>query len=353
MNDPDTGVAMKGFGVGVIGLGMAAAPHLKSLRDLSEIVTVRGAFSRTAEKRKSVCDEYGMPEAHSVESMLADDVVDAVLILTPPNARMDLVRACAAAGKHILMEKPIERSVAAAEEIVGICENAGVHLGIVFQHRYRPDAIRLRALLASGKLGEIGAVRVQIPWWRDQAYYDEPGRGTLERDGGGVLISQAIHTLDLMLSLLGPVILVQAIAATTRLHAMEAEDFVAAGLQFANGAPGSLVATTAAFPGFPEAIEIDCENATARWQSAALTVHWRDGRVEGGASDVGTGAGADPMAFPHDWHRDLIADFVGAVQEDRQPAVSGRVALNVHYLIDALLESARTGTSQPVRNAVS
>ena len=348
MSEPGSDGATPGVGIGVVGLGMASAPHLKSLVDLSGSVSVRGAFARTAEARQEICAQYGLPEAESLEAILADDEVKAVLLLTPPNARIDLVKACAAAGKHILMEKPIERTVAAAEEIVGICEDAGIHLGIVFQHRYRPDAVRLRELLGSGKLGKVGAVRVQIPWWRDQAYYDEPGRGTLERDGGGVLICQAIHTLDLMLDLLGPVMFVQAIAATTALHQMEAEDFVAAGLQFANGAPGSLIATTAAYPGFPEAIEIDCENGTARWQAAALTVHWRDGRVEGGESDVGTGAGADPMAFPHDWHRDLISDFVAAVKDDRQPTVSGRVALNVHYLIDALLESARTGTSRPV-----
>src|SRR5690606_22151086 len=157
----------------------------------------------------------------------------------------------------ILMEKPIERTTEAAEAIVATCERQGVSLGIVFQHRFRAGSMRLRALVADGALGPIGCVRLAVPWWRPQTYYDEPGRGTLARDGGGGLISQAIHSIDLMLSLAGPVEEVQSVAGTTRLHRMETEDFVGAGLRFASGAFGSLIATTAAFPGEGEELVID------------------------------------------------------------------------------------------------
>lgn len=336
------------IGVGVIGLGMAAAPHAKSLVDLSDKVSVKRAFARSAEARRVFCRQYGFPEANSIDDILTDDTIQAVLILTPPNARTDLVRACVAAGKHILMEKPIERTIAAAEDIVSLCDDAGINLGIVFQHRYRAGSVRLRALLASGELGSAANVRVQVPWWRGQDYYDEPGRGTFVRDGGGVLISQAIHSLDLMLSLFGPVNEVQALAGTTGLHRMEAEDFVAGGMRFANGALGALMATTAAFPGEAETIDVDCENGSARLRSGILSIHWRDGRHERLGHDVATGSGADPMAFSHEWHRDLIADFTDAVATGRPPAVTGREALNVHYLIDALLQSSMTGRSMPV-----
>ncbi len=186
-------------------------------------------------------------------------------------------------------------------------------------------------------------MRASVPWWREQAYYDEPGRGTYERDGGGVLISQAIHTLDLMLSLTGPVAQVQAVAATTRFHEMESEDFVAGGMRFASGAPGSVMATTASFPGEAESITLDCEKASAHLQSGTLTLSWRDGRVESFGETGGTGGGADPMAFPHGWHRDLIAGFAAAVREGRDPVPSGREALDVHRLIDALMRSSREG----------
>lgn len=167
-----------------------------------------------------------------------------------------------------------------------------------------------------------------MPWWRAQSYYDEPGRGTLARDGGGVLISQAIHTIDLALSLTGPVARVQAMAATTRFHRMETEDYVSAGLRFKNGAVGSLVASTASFPGAAESILLHFDNASLRLASGLLHLDWRDGRQEtfGGAA-AGTGGGADPMAFTHEWHKGVFDDFADAISSGRPPVVTGEAAL--------------------------
>lgn len=329
------------LGFGVIGTGMAATPHARALRDLSDRIDVRGVFSRNTQKREAFAAEFGFPPADSIEAIAGDPDIDSVILITPPNQRLHLVRTFASAGKHILMEKPVERTTGAAEEIVRICEENGVRLGIVFQHRFREASVKLRDLIDEGALGDIGLVRASVPWWREQSYYDEPGRGTYERDGGGVLISQAIHTLDLMLSLTGPVAEVQAVSATTRFHEMESEDFVAGGMRFASGFPGSVMATTAAYPGDAESITLDCDKASAHLQSGVLTVNWRDGRVERFGETGGTGGGANPMAFPHGWHRDLIADFADAVRENCEPGVSGREALHVHRLIDALVLSSR------------
>jgi predicted dehydrogenase len=214
----------------------------------------------------------------------------------------------------------------------------------VFQHRFRAASEKLAELVQSGTLGSVHVVRANVPWWRDQAYYDEPGRGSYARDGGGVLISQAIHTLDLMLSLTGPVASVQAICATTPLHRMEAEDVTAAAMQFANGAVGMLFASTASYPGEAESLQFDFDHAAATLQAGVLTVHWRDGRVETfGGEATGTGGGADPMAFPFDWHQSLIADFAEAIRTDRDPRVTGAMALDVHRLITALEQSSESG----------
>ncbi len=320
---------------------MVAAAHARALAELTDRVTVLGVFSRDEVRREAFADRFGLPVAGSVEQLLGDPEVDAILLLTPPNARCEIVTAAAGAGKHILSEKPLERNSVAALEIVEICERAGVTLGVVFQHRFRAASTALKQLVERQELGRMALVQVSVPWWRPQSYYDQPGRGTYARDGGGVLISQAIHSLDLMLSIAGPVADVSAVAGTTFLHRMESEDFVGAGLRFANGALGVLTATTAAFPGGAESIVIGFEQGEARLQGGVLTVTRMDGTTTSVGEAAGTGGGADPMAFPHDWHRDLIADFVAAVAEKRQPLVSGREALKVHRLIDALVLSSR------------
>ncbi len=331
--------------IGVIGLGMAVAPHAASLRDLQRDgrVEVVGGWSPSEARRAAFAAEHGLPAAASLDALL--DGIDAALLLTPPNAREALVGRLAARGRHVLMEKPLERTTAAAGRIVATCRAAGVRLGVVLQHRFRPAAVRLRALLEAGELGEPAAVQLSVPWWRPQPYYDAPGRGTLARDGGGVLLSQAIHSLDLMLSLAGPVAAVAAIAGTTALHRMETEDTVGAGLRFAGGALGGLFATTAAFPGAGEQLLLSCTRGSAVIAGGSLSVSWHDGRTETLEGEARTGGGADPMAFSHDAHRALIGDFVDAVAAGRDPAVTGEAALAVHRLIDALLLSAREGRS--------
>jgi UDP-N-acetyl-2-amino-2-deoxyglucuronate dehydrogenase len=332
----------RAFGIGVVGAGMASKPHALALQSLAETVVVRGVYRRDAAQRRRFSADYGFPEAATLDALLADPEVDALLVLTPPNAREEIVAAAAAAGKHVLMEKPVERTTAAAERIVDTCEAAGVRLGIVFQHRFRDGSQQLSRLLREGTLGRLQAVHLAVPWWRPQSYYDQPGRGTLAQDGGGVLLTQAIHSLDLMLSLCGPVDSVSALAATTGLHRMETEDFVGAGLRFENGAAGALMATTAFYPGGAETLTLACDRGTATLAAGTLTLDWTDGRREVlGEQPNASGGGADPMAFPFDWHRAQIAEFVEAVQAGRDPQSNGRTALRVHRLIDALLASSR------------
>ena len=336
-------MSLSKLGVGVIGTGMAAAPHAKALNDLRDHIDLRGVFSRNAEKCKTFASRFELPFIKNLEDLINDPKLDIIIILTPPNQRLKLVQQFSDAGKHILMEKPVERSSAKAKKIVNLCKEKNVKLGIVFQHRFRESSQKLKKLILSHSLGSIFTVQVQVPWWRDQSYYDEPGRGSYERDGGGVLISQAIHTLDLMLSLTGPVSEVQALSSTSQFHKMESEDFVAGGLKFKSGASGSIFASTSSFPGNAESITLNCEKASAHLQSGVLTIKWLDSRTEKYGETSGTGGGADPMAFPHDWHRDLIDNFVKSVQNNYNSLISGEEALNVHELIDALIESSNKG----------
>ena len=326
----------------MIGLGMVSGTYADAFANTAAAKLV-SVFSPTAQRRTSFLEkwsELGAAEAISVEEIAASDV-DFVIVTTPPNARLEIVEALAKTGKPILMEKPVERDLKAATRLVEICESAGVPLGIMLQHRARPVVTDLRREMEG--LGALRAVEVNVPWWRDQAYYDEPGRGSYARDGGGVLISQAIHTLDLMLSLTGPVTQVSAMAATTGFHQMEAEDFVCAGLRFENGAVGQLFATTASFPGRGETITFHFAEGSANLAAGVLQIDRQDGTSQTIGQAAASGAGADPMAFSSDWHRFVIEDFAGAVATGRPPLVPGRVALEVHGLIAALEQSAKTG----------
>src|SRR5205809_452779 len=251
-SSPTTLRSFMAFRVGLIGLGMAVTPHAKSLLDLRDRVEVAYAYSRSAERRAKFKQSFPFPQTARLEDILEDSSVDAVLVLTPPNTHLDLVQRCAASGKHVLLEKPVEISASRAEKLVEISRKNGIRLGVVLQHRFRPAAERLRGLLAAGKLGELVSACASIPVWRPQSYYDQPGRGTRAREAS-----------------------------------------------FTNG----------------KNLEVKTESG-------------------------GGGTGADPMAFPHDWHRSLLADFIDAIERGREPRVNGEEALKVHRLIDRLLQSA-------------
>jgi predicted dehydrogenase len=336
--------------IAIVGLGMAVTPHARGLVDLAGEVEVIHAFSPSEKRRAEFAAKFPFPTCDSLDTILNDGSVEAVAIYTPANTHRDIGLSCARAGKHVLMEKPLDITTARAVELVEGCRAAGVTMGVVLQHRFRPAGVRLAQILAEGELGRIVGCSTAIRLWRPQGYYDEPGRGSFARDGGGVLISQGIHTLDLMLSLAGPVDTVAGFATTTPVHRMETEDMVCAAMRFDSGALGTVDATTAAYPGFLEEIVISGEKGTARLAGTELLVQLRDGRkvtIEADRSAGGTGA--DPMAFPHDYHRAVMADFVAAIREGRAPKVTGEEALKVHRLIDALIETGRTGA--PVKVA--
>jgi len=333
------------FGIAVVGLGNAAKPHARALADLQRAgkVAVSGVYARDAQRRDAFAAAHGFAAADSVEALVADRRTQALLLLTPPNARHEQLQLAIAHRKPVLMEKPVARTTAEAAQLVALADAARLPLGIVLQHRKRRGAQALARLLGDGRLGHIGMVRLFVPWWRDQAYYDAPGRGTIARDGGGVLLSQAIHALDLMLHLLGPVTSVMAMTATTTLHRMETEDVATAGMQFASGAVGSLFATTAAYPGGSEVLWVDGEHGSAELGNGELVLRWRDGRIEREPDSLASGTGADPMAFDHGMHRGVIEDFVDAVAAGRDAPVPARSVMAVHHLIDAVLASSREG----------
>ena len=331
--------------VGLIGTGMVAATHVAAIRDAGlDLVAVT---ARDPAKTQAFAARHGTRAVDSVAALAGE--VDFAILLTPPDARAEPVATLAQAGVPMLAEKPLERDLARATALVDLCEAANVPFGVTLQHRMRPAALALEGEMAA--LGRIASVDLRVPWWRDPSYYDEPGRGTFARDGGGVLLTQAIHAIDLMLHLCGPVAAVQAMVATTPLHDLEAEDFAAAALRFRDGATGALMASVTHRPGGTEMLTINGTEASAVLAGGELTITEAGGETRHfGEPAAGTGGGADPMAFQHDWHQAVIEDFAAALRKGRAPAIPARDTLPAIGLIDAIQASARSGRTEEIAN---
>lgn len=326
------------IGIAVIGLGAALGPHAKALLELADRAQVIHAVARDAERRRVAGELYGFPTSGDAMAAIADPRVDAVMILTPTNAHLELAEAAFAAGKHVLCEKPVEVDTMRAERLIAAGRRANRRLAIMLQMRFRAASRRLHDLIAAGALGEIQAATLTVPWWRAQSYYDQPGRGVKARDGGGVLMIQAIHALDLFRWCVGVSSVEAAMVRTTSLHKMETEDHASALVRLGNGAPGTILATVAAYPGGPEQILAIGSKGVARMDGSNLRVSFLDGTEEVLDDAVGGGTGTGWMAFSHAPHKALIADFLDAIAGGHDPAVTGEEALATQRVIDAIIE---------------
>lgn len=329
----------------VIGAGLGSAPHFQSLDDLADEAELVWVYGRSTERLSAVRMPANAKKTTRLEDILEDASVQAVLVLTPANTHLEIVQRAARAGKHVLVEKPLEIDLERARALVEICSDCGVTLAVMLQHRLRESSLDLKSLLEAGELGALVSASASVRWWRPQHYYDEPGRGTLARDGGGVLITQAIHTLDLLLNFTGLPERLTGLASTSPVHRMECEDTAAALLHYANGAMATLQATTAAYPGFAERIELNGTLGTASLEAGQLQVAFNDGTTRAiGARQAG-GGGANPMAFDHAAHRAVLKDFIHAVNHATTPAVTGQSALDVQRVIEAIMASSKSGSS--------
>jgi UDP-N-acetyl-2-amino-2-deoxyglucuronate dehydrogenase len=248
------------IGVGIIGLGMATNPHMTSLRELEA-----AGRAPSPERRRAFAEKWKVPVFDTQDELLTRPDLDLILILTTPGTHLRVAEAVAKAGKHIIVEKPVEVTVSRGEALAKAVEAADVRCSVCLQHRFRPASLRLKSILDAGELGPIISASGSIRWWRDDAYFKSAGRGTKARDGGGVLLTQAIHTLDLLLHLVGPHQDVAGFATTSPLRAIDTEDIAAAAIRFKNGAIGAIDATTIARPSYPERIELAGTKGSVRF----------------------------------------------------------------------------------------
>ena len=337
-------------GFGIVGTGMISHFHAKAIAEI-EGAAVVACCDTVAERAQGFADEYGCKAYTSIDDMLADADVHIVNVCTPSGAHRDLAVAAANAGKHVVVEKPLEITLARCDDIINACEANNVRLCAIFPSRFSPVNLALKEAVESGRFGRLTIGDTYVKWWRTQEYYDSGGwRGTWGMDGGGAYMNQAIHQVDLLYWLMGDVVEVNGMTDTLAHERIEVEDVGVATLRFASGAIGVIEATTAAWPGLLKKTEIHGTEGTAiieqddvlRWEFAKEVDSDASVRDQFKPGSSNTGGAADPKAISYVGHRDQLQDFVSAIQENREPKVDGTDGRKSVEIILAIYQAAWT-----------
>ncbi|MHB1034320.1 MAG: Gfo/Idh/MocA family protein [Pirellulales bacterium] len=338
-------------GFGIIGCGMIANFHAKAIGDVPGARVV-GCFDRVPAAAQRLAESIGCRAYRRLGDLLADPEIDVVTIGTPSGAHLEPAVAAARAGKHVIVEKPLEVTLRRCDRIIDECRTHGVKLSTIFPSRFHDSSITMKSAIAAGRFGRLTMGDAYVKWYRSQQYYDSGAwRGTWKLDGGGALMNQAIHSVDLLAWLMGPVSEIRAQVATLAHERIAVEDTAVATLRFANGALGVIEASTAAFPGYLKRIEISgCEGSAVmeeedlvKWDFTTPAEH--DAAIkEGMARRISTAGGAsDPAAIGYHGHARQFRDVVQAIDENRQPAVDGLEGRRAVEIILAIYKAAESG----------
>ena len=312
-----------------------------------------GVCSRSQEKADEFAAEFNCAAFTSLDAMLALASVDVLLITTPSGAHLEPALAAARAGKHVLCEKPLEITVERARQMMKAHHEAGTQLGCIFQMRHFPALLPIREALSEGRFGTVTHAAVYVPWWREPEYYTESEwHGTKAMDGGGALMNQSIHMIDLLCSLMPPVISVVAVLSSGGHPGIEVEDCASASIVFEGGALGTVIGTTSSWPGRSKRLEVTGTSGTAVMEDESLvSFEFRDKRPADndilkkfsvGAKRAGA---ADPGAMSHAGHTSCISAFVKSINECMPYEVDGAEACRSISLIEAIYRSAESGAS--------
>jgi predicted dehydrogenase len=356
---------------GVVGCGTISPTHADALRSLPK-ATLVACCDIDPQKAQAFGRRYNIPAEHihtTLDAFLADTAVQAVTVCTPSGLHAEIGVSALRSGRPVIVEKPMDVSLSACDKLLAAQKETGLTLGVVSQRRFEDGFQYARKAIESQQLGPLILVDAQVKWYRTQDYYDSGDwRGTWKLDGGGALMNQGVHTVDIVRWLAGPVESVYAVAKTAAHERIEVEDILCATLRFKNGAIGNLLATTAAFPGLPATIEIYGNEGSLLTSGDALKeAHFKSHTGEelpsrsteaarihalqvaqGGTRSATAAKEAAPPIADQAWewgaaHRAQLGDFIDAVHEKRSPAVDGIDGRQAVELVLAIYESARMG----------
>ena len=321
-------------GFAIVGCGMIARFHARALAEVPG-ARLAALVSRRAAGAKKMAGELGLDcdVYEDLGQALARPDVHVVIITTPSGAHMEPSVAAAVAGKHVVVEKPLEITLERCDRIIEACDRNRVQLCTIFPSRFGDANLALKRAVADGRFGRLTLGETTCKWWRPQSYYDEGGwKGTQALDGGGALMNQAIHNVDLLLWMMGPVHRIVGFTATLAHERIEVEDTAVACLQFANGALGVIQAATSVHPGLPKTIAIHGDRGTVvieqddilRWHFDPETEADQEVRKRFAVKTGASGGSSNPAAISHVGHARQLADFVRAIETGGTPGVDGR-----------------------------
>jgi UDP-N-acetyl-2-amino-2-deoxyglucuronate dehydrogenase len=336
-------------GFGIVGCGMIARFHARAIHEIPRAKLI-ACYNHRPEKADAFGHEFDCQAYEKLEELLARKDIQVVTICTPSGAHLEPAIMAAKAGKHVIIEKPLEVTTQRCDRLIAACQKHGVKLGTIFPSRFHESAQLLKKAIDQNRFGRLTLGDAYVKWYRTQQYYDSGAwRGTWKLDGGGALMNQAIHSVDLLLWLMGPVVEVYAQTMTVAHERIEVEDCAVATLRFANGAMGVIEATTAAYPGALKRIEIAGDQGSVVLQEESL-VQWEfakslkaDEKIRDSMKDrTKTGGGAaDPAAIGHHAHRALFVDFLKAIRTNSVAMIEGAEGRKSVALIQAIYESAK------------
>jgi len=334
---------------GLIGTGTIAHTHAQAIKSLPD-VSLKGCFSRAENKNEKFAAQYGIKAYSSLENLLADKDIDIVIICTPSGSHFETGMLAMEHRKHVIIEKPLEINLDRIDEMIGFSKKQKVKLTCIFQSRFAQASLELKKAIDNGRFGTITMADAIVKWYRTQEYYDSgKWRGTWELDGGGALMNQSIHAIDLLQWLAGDVEYIQAVTATLGHERIEVEDTAAAVLKFRNGALGVIQGTTAAYPGFQKRIEINGTHGSVVMEDDHFT-HWvfkdeteEDKRIkkELSAGTAPKETASDPSVNPVHLFAAQIADFIDAVKNNRDPFITPEDASRSVEIILGIYQSAK------------
>lgn len=343
------GMAETGFGI--VGAGVIASFHARALAEISD-ARLLACTDVSRERSQSFAREYSCTSRDTLDDLLTDPAVDALIICTPSGLHLEPALAAAAAGKHLVVEKPLEITPERCDRIINAARENNVLLSGIFPSRFSDAALFIKTALDTGRFGRLTVLDAAVKWHRSEEYYAQAGwRGTWKLDGGGALMNQSIHAVDLLQWFSGGIAEVSAFSATLGHEGLEVEDTAAAAVRHRSGALGTITGTTASWPGWAKRIEISGTEGSAVLEDERIT-RWdfkesrpEDEAVLEGIRSGGTGVGGagDPTAIGFEGHRRQLSDFIAALEENREPLVNGDEARKAVAVITAIYESARKG----------